>query len=141
MNVGALDEGECPLKNCCGGLSHDLLGKLPGKDLPREVVHDGVEVDLGAVEKADHGDVQMPPLVGRTGSYLHRRPGRMNPGSGSSPASLKHQSAPRRRGGEDLSARLSMKDEGTESHMAEAGIKDVAFDLLDLLGGGSCQTT
>ncbi len=27
-----------------------------------------------------------------------------------------------------------MKDDGTEAHVAEAGIEDVALDLLDLLG-------
>ncbi|MCH9684517.1 MAG: hypothetical protein K0V04_23985 [Deltaproteobacteria bacterium] len=53
MNVGVLGERQCPPNNCCGGLSHDLLGNLPGKDLPRDVVHDGVEIDLGAVEEED----------------------------------------------------------------------------------------
>ncbi len=66
MNVGALDERECLLNNRCGGLPHDLVRKLPGEDLPREVVHDGVQVDLGAVEKTDDDDVQMPPLVWST---------------------------------------------------------------------------
>ncbi|MCH9680357.1 MAG: hypothetical protein K0V04_02900, partial [Deltaproteobacteria bacterium] len=33
MDVGALDERERLLNNCCGRLSRDLLGKLPGEDV------------------------------------------------------------------------------------------------------------
>lgn len=93
-----------------------------------------MEIDLAAIEEPNHGEVEVPPLVGSLRPDADLRLRWIKSGSRTSPASLDDQPPPGRPRCEDQTASLGMEAESSEPHVAKSGVENVVLDPLDLLG-------
>ncbi len=110
-----------------GGLGIEAGDYLPGEDAAAEVVDGGMEVDLGPVEEADDGDVEVPVLVGLGGAKALRGPGRMDAQSWANPAVLADGAEPGGRGGEEDTEALSEDGQGPDRDVSVVWTGDQVF--------------
>jgi hypothetical protein len=81
----------------------------PGQDLSREIVDDGVDVRLGAVEQLYDRDVDVPKFVGASGANADGGLDRVDAKARAAPAAVVNEPSPRARRGEDPADALGVR--------------------------------
>ena len=107
----------------------------PGEDLPREVVNDGVDVRLGAVEQLEDRDVDVPDLIGARGTNADGGFCGVNAKTRPAPTAFANEPGPGGRGGEDFADALGVEAQSAQWHVAVLGREDHVLDGRNLGGG------
>ena len=102
-------------------------GYSPSHDLPGEVVDDGMDVYLGAVEQLYDGNIDMPGLVRAGSTDAYGGFGGVNAKPMTPPATLAYQSRPCGGGGEDFSNSLCVDAERAQGHVSVLRIENHTF--------------
>jgi hypothetical protein len=107
----------------------------PGQDPSREVVHDGVDERLAAVEQLEDRDVDVPKVVGAGGANADGGLGRMDAKTRAAAAAVANKPCPGTRGGKDPADALGVEAQSAQGHVPVLGSENHVLVGGDLGGG------